>query len=111
MKEVDTIQRLHLVERMEERLGHGLPSSIRYAFLTVPRHHFVPRYYKQEQPERWVVRESTMEAVYQDEPLITKVNISTMPCSSSSQPSVMASMLEALDLHPGQRVLERCGLI
>jgi protein-L-isoaspartate(D-aspartate) O-methyltransferase len=43
--------------------------------------------------------------VYRDDVLITKLDDRT-PISSSSQPSLMAIMLDALDLRPGMRVLE-----
>ena len=44
--------------------------------------------------------------VYSDEALITRRDDEGMPTSSASQPSVVAMMLEALDLEPGMRVLE-----
>ena len=53
----------------------------------------------------WVSHD-TREVVYQDRAFVTKVNQKQMACSSSTQPSLMAAMLEALDLFPGVRVLE-----
>ena len=44
--------------------------------------------------------------VYSDEALITRRDAEGNPTSSASQPSVVAMMLEALDLGPGMRVLE-----
>ncbi|MEU6698975.1 methyltransferase domain-containing protein [Pseudonocardia sp. NPDC046786] len=86
----------------------------------VPRHAFVPRFYEQspdqsgweivsEQtaPERWA------EAIYSDRSLATEL-LSTpdvldgypIPISSSTMPSLMARMLELLDVGDGHRVLE-----
>ncbi|MCH8026226.1 MAG: methyltransferase domain-containing protein [Chloroflexi bacterium] len=61
------------------------------AFATVPRHVFVPG-----QP---------MKDVYSDRAIVTK-QVDGVGVSSSSQPAVMALMLEQLELEPGQRVLE-----
>src|SRR3990172_6286957 len=61
------------------------------AFAAVPRHLFVPG-----QP---------LKDVYTDRAFITK-RVDGVPVSSSSQPSIMAIMLEQLELAPGQRVLE-----
>jgi protein-L-isoaspartate(D-aspartate) O-methyltransferase len=47
----------------------------------------------------------TPEKIYSDEALVTRVR-DGLPSSSSSQPSLMAQMLEALRLRPGHRVLE-----
>ena len=47
-----------------------------------------------------------LEAVYRDEALPAKTDAQGWWLSSSSQPSIMALMLEQLDVAPGQRVLE-----
>src|SRR5260370_5699423 len=47
-----------------------------------------------------------MESVYQDQPLVIQIDQQGRPTSSSSQPSMMAIQLEALDLESGQSVLE-----
>lgn len=85
------------------------------AFERVPRHLFVPRIYvdpahrstwelvdgtEPAQRERW------LDLVYRDNALVTKLSEHGNFLSSSSQPSLMASMLEALDFHGGERVLE-----
>ncbi len=44
--------------------------------------------------------------MYRDQALVTRRDARGVPTSSSSQPSLMAAMLEALALEPGQRVLE-----
>jgi protein-L-isoaspartate(D-aspartate) O-methyltransferase len=58
----------------------------------VPRHLFLP-----EQPP---------EAAYRDDAIVTKRDETGQPISSSSQPAIMAIMLDQLDLAPGLRVLE-----
>ena len=58
----------------------------------VPRHLFVP--------------ELDAAAAYQDEALVIKYGADGLPVSSSSQPAMMAIMLEQLRLQPGHRVLE-----
>ena len=47
-----------------------------------------------------------LEAVYRNEPLPAKIDGRGRWLSSSSQPSIMALMLEQLEVAPGQRVLE-----
>jgi protein-L-isoaspartate(D-aspartate) O-methyltransferase len=65
---------------------------VEQALRSVPRHLFVPRM----EPEQ----------AYRDEALITKWAADGRPISSSSQPRVMAVMLEQLQVRGGQRVLE-----
>lgn len=82
------------------------------AFQAVPRHVFVPQFYVERDgayelldgtsPER---RDEWLEAVYADEPLPTQLDGETW-LSSSTQPSLMARMLEALHVTDGDRVLE-----
>lgn len=87
--------RAELVEDLRRR-GTISSDAIACAFATVPRELFVPD----------VVRSQGIEAVYRDEALVTKRHPNGMPLSSSSQPGLMATMLELLDVQPGQRVLE-----
>ncbi len=94
-----------LVETIEQVRGQQLPPRLRHAFLSVPRRLFVARWYRQDATHRWV-RQDVSDEVYADKPLVTKLDQNGLPCSSSSQPSLMAAMLEALDLQPGMRVLE-----
>jgi protein-L-isoaspartate(D-aspartate) O-methyltransferase len=94
-------------ERRSARLRRGLVAeleaagqittpSVRRAFLEVPRELFVPEFAASE----------GLEAVYRDEAIITRQDEHGAPTSSSSQPAIMALMLERLDLSEGQRVLE-----
>ncbi len=62
------------------------------AFRAVPRHRFLP--------------EVAIDEVYRDQPVVTRRDESGLPISSSSQPAIMAVMLEQLDVREGQRVLE-----
>jgi protein-L-isoaspartate(D-aspartate) O-methyltransferase len=80
-----------LRERLAARVGTGNP-AVEAAVRTVPRHLFVPGVAPEE--------------AYQDEAIVTKRDESGLPVSSSSQPAIMAIMLDQLDLAPGQRVLE-----
>jgi protein-L-isoaspartate(D-aspartate) O-methyltransferase len=72
--------------------GHTPSAAVQAAFLAVPRHLFVP--------------ELDATAAYQDEALVIKYGADGLPVSSSSQPAMMAIMLEQLQLKPGHRVLE-----
>ena len=65
---------------------------VREAFAATPRHVFLP--------------DLDMDEVYQDAAIPTKRGGRGEPISSSSQPAIMAIMLEQLRVKPGQRVLE-----
>ncbi len=94
------------------------------AFAHVPRHLFVPTVLTVDESDVTAVsgedpaqREAWLNLVYTDSPLVTQcmahpslkdqgnrpLLVST---SSSTMPSLMARMLEALDIQAGQRVLE-----
>lgn len=85
------------------------------AFETVPRHVFVPQVFTGPardgtwepvdgtdpgQRKRW------LDLVYRDNALVTQLGERGTLLSSSSQPSLMARMLEGLDFRGGERVLE-----
>jgi protein-L-isoaspartate(D-aspartate) O-methyltransferase len=72
--------------------GGGLSRSVQEAFARVPRHVFVP--------------EVGAAAAYRDEAFVIKCGPDGLPVSSSSQPAMMAIMLDQLGLRPGHRVLE-----
>ncbi|MDQ6673550.1 MAG: methyltransferase, FxLD system [Chloroflexota bacterium] len=65
--------------------------SVEAALRAVPRHLFLPGV--------------PLEEVYRDQAIVTK-RVDGVGVSSSSQPAMMAIMLEQLDVQPGQRVLE-----
>lgn len=104
----------HRLVMVDALVARGLICSpaIREAFLTVPREAFIPFFY-QEGECGWKLRfpmdipeKEWLSAIYRDEPLIIKISDRHMPLSSSSMPSVMARMLEALQVELGQQVLE-----
>jgi protein-L-isoaspartate(D-aspartate) O-methyltransferase len=66
--------------------------QVEEAFLNVPRHLFLPG--------------EPLDKVYSDVAIVRKRGEDGRWTSSSSQPAIMAIMLEQLDLKPGQRVLE-----
>jgi len=86
--------RRRLVEDLTRRKLVRAP-AVEAAFLRVPRERFVPE----------LAEERGLHAVYRDEPLATKMD-GGVAVSSSSQPAIMAEMLERLELAPGLRVLE-----
>ncbi|MGH3803516.1 MAG: methyltransferase domain-containing protein [Pseudonocardiaceae bacterium] len=103
-----------LANELEAR-GHLTDPKWRAAIEAVPRHVFVPRFYDDDrnlvdsadlhQHDRW------FGAVYSDVSLVTQrtrlpdIDID-WPTSSSSMPSLMVDMLEALSVADGYRVLE-----
>ena len=91
-----------LVAAIEQHVA--LSPTIRDAFLKVNRHLFVPQYYAHRGKE-WILQDANADIVYQDRSLVTQVD-QGMSTSSSSAPSVMGVMLEALDLHHGMCALE-----
>ena len=87
-----SVRTLHegLVRHLRKR-GHLRSRRVEAAFRAVPRHLFLP----DVEPDR----------AYADEAVAVK-QLESQVVSSSSEPSMMAIMLEQLDLQPGQRVLE-----
>jgi len=73
------------------REGRIRSPHVEAAFRAVPRHLFVP--------------DAPLDQAYSDTHIVTKT-VDGRDVSSSSQPTMMAIMLEQLDLRPGQRVLE-----
>ncbi|PWI45632.1 methyltransferase [Streptomyces sp. ICBB 8177] len=107
--------RTRLVRRITDS-GRLADPAWRAAFEAVPRHLFVPCYFRPlpggagydrlaaDDPDarrrtRWLA------GAYEDAPLVTRVSGGRL-VSSSSQPSLMAMMLEALEVREGHRVLE-----
>ncbi|MGE3285665.1 MAG: methyltransferase domain-containing protein [Pseudonocardia sp.] len=71
--------------------GRIRTAAVERALRSVPRHLFLPGV--------------PVEAAYADE-AVTVQHVGGVATSSASQPSMMAIMLEQLDVRPGQRVLE-----
>jgi protein-L-isoaspartate(D-aspartate) O-methyltransferase len=80
-----------LVNTLKQAGLLGSP-AVEQAFLSVPRHLFLPG--------------EPLERVYSDIAIVVRRDAGGQWTSSSSQPAIMAIMLEQLDLQPGQRVLE-----
>lgn len=97
--------RRRFVEQIR-RDGASLTPRLAAAFAEVPREAFVPTGF-QRRDGRWAEPGTPgfLEAVYRDDVLVTKLE-DGVPVSSSSQPSLMAIMLNALEVAPGDRVLE-----
>ncbi|MGK7875651.1 MAG: methyltransferase, FxLD system [Xenococcaceae cyanobacterium] len=79
-----------LVDRLKQ-VGCIRSPRIEAAFRAVPRHLFLPGV--------------MLDEVYCDQAIPIKY-LDDVPVSSSSQPAIMAIMLEQLQVKPGQRVLE-----
>ncbi len=98
-------------------LGDLWSQPLIQAFRTTPRHQFLDRIYEYQRSSGWqevpldVLGPRELALVYSDRVLTTRLGEeagqgSGVAISSSSQPSLMAQMLEDLQLEPGQRVLE-----
>lgn len=87
----DVELRTEMVHRVRAAAG-PVREDVLAALLDVPRHRFLP--------------DLPLEAVYQDDAIVTKRGTGGIPISSSSQPTIMAIMLDQLGLRPGDRVLE-----
>lgn len=75
-----------------ERTGVLRDPAVAAAFRAVRRHHFLP--------------DRPLDEVYADAAILTKYGEHGLPISSSSQPAIMAIMLELLRVRPGDHVLE-----
>jgi protein-L-isoaspartate(D-aspartate) O-methyltransferase len=81
-----------LRESLAESVTGNVGPLVADALRTVPRHLFLPGL--------------PPEQVYSDDAIVTKRDADGLPLSSSSQPALMAAMLDQLALAPGHRVLE-----
>lgn len=106
--------RAALVRRIDASGAWADDPVWREAFEAVPRHVFVPYYYVGVMggyERRWGespdprTRERWVRGAYADAPLATRMRDGEL-LSSSSQPSLMAMMLTALEVEDGARVLE-----
>jgi protein-L-isoaspartate(D-aspartate) O-methyltransferase len=105
------------LDRLVDELKDGgriRTALVERAFRTVERHRFLREFSRwdpatsrpvpvQFDPAR--PSEEVLRVIYSDQALGTRFR-DGLPSSSSSQPSVMADMLEALELEPGMRVME-----
>ncbi|MFJ2237009.1 methyltransferase domain-containing protein [Streptomyces sp. NPDC087859] len=116
-KDLDVVAaeaRAALVDRIDASGAWADDPVWRGAFAAVPRHVFVPYYYVGVMggyERRWGessdprTRERWVRGAYADSPLATRMRDGEL-VSSSSQPSLMAMMLAALEVEDGARVLE-----
>lgn len=88
-------ERARLIQELQDA-GAIRTRAIREAFLAVPREVFIPG----------ILERDGLRAVYADEAYPTKTDPRGDAISSSSQPQIMALMLETLRVAPGHRVLE-----
>jgi protein-L-isoaspartate(D-aspartate) O-methyltransferase len=108
---------LLMVDRMIAQ-GSLWTSELIAAFRATPRHRFLDRIFVFQEDRSWRevglgphLSSDDLKLIYADRALTTRLSGdpeegSVTPISSSSQPSLMAQMLEDLRLSPGQRVLE-----
>jgi protein-L-isoaspartate(D-aspartate) O-methyltransferase len=91
-----TSLRRELVDHLRAE-GHLRDDRVAAAFAAVPRELFVAHH----------VERHGVAGAYRDDAIVTRRDPTTgAPLSSSSQPAIMAQMLEMLAVRPGQRVLE-----
>jgi protein-L-isoaspartate(D-aspartate) O-methyltransferase len=107
----------HMVDRLITE-GALWSAPLIAAFRATPRHRFLDRvfqYHRKSNSWREIITRDPgrddLRLVYSDRALITRLstpgrNEPPVPISSSSQPSLMAQMLEDLQLRPNLRVLE-----
>ncbi|PXY16579.1 protein-L-isoaspartate O-methyltransferase family protein [Prauserella muralis] len=92
------------------KLGAIRSDTVEEAFATVPRHRFLRSFYYRSDritlTPGTLPPEQLLDVIYANNALFTHDGSDGDPTSSSSGPSVMARMLEALQLRPGLRVLE-----
>lgn len=104
-------------ELADHLLGDGVLHDSKWlkAFRAVPRHEFLPRFYRQAHSGDWervtAKDPDWLELVYADRVWVTQFDgddtvTGGTPTCSSSMPTIMAIMLEALEVHNGQTVLE-----
>ncbi len=111
---------------VHELTGHGwLTEAWQPAFATVPRHLFLPRFFRQTPDHsRYEAVDANdpgaLELIYSDRVLPTQLDgddarweesrrygpLDGVPTCSSTQPALMAVMLDALAVADGHRVLE-----
>ncbi|WP_367125376.1 methyltransferase domain-containing protein [Streptomyces phytohabitans] len=99
-----------LREEFAATIGDGRASPWRAAFAAVPRHPFVPEFFRQDERGRWQRVTGSdpgyLRSVYSDAALMTQLDADGVPTSSSSEPGLMLAMLDALDAAPGDTVFE-----
>ena len=104
-----------LLRDIKNKLNKSLPAGIEQAYRSTPRHLFVKQFYqlRQNEWEHTVIDEQNLAAkmpiLYQDMPLMLVVDAESNflgAKSSISQPSLVLSMLNRLDIQAGDSILE-----
>jgi protein-L-isoaspartate(D-aspartate) O-methyltransferase len=84
--------------------------AVQRAFATVRRDRCLTSFHTPDGPvgvpQDTVPPADVLDRIYSDQALITRIDERGAPASSSSQPALVAGMLEALELTQGMRVLE-----
>lgn len=99
-----------LLQRYVTKLDSIASDRVKRAFLTVERHRFLEGFYLRDQKGEFIWQPldplapdpNLLEYIYDDNSIVTSLS----PWSSSTQPWLMARMLELLELEEGMRVLE-----
>lgn len=92
VKEQARVRNDQMVAELVREDAVAADSPIEDAFRTVLRHWFLP--------------DADLDDVYRDTAVVTRRGPDGVPVSSSSQPAMMARMLQQLGVRPGHRVLE-----
>ncbi|MFF4176211.1 methyltransferase domain-containing protein [Streptomyces sp. NPDC001750] len=91
-------------------LCEGHSSGWLAAFADVPREQFIPVFLRQDEQGEWnevsAADPCYLETVYSDTALTTQLDEHGVPTSSSSEPGLMLTMLDALDAQVGNTVYE-----
>ncbi len=113
MSDTDTERARALRERMVTELvdsGALIDDAWRQAFTAVPRHALVPRFYRTN--DRAVIDSASpgdqatwLEAVYSNKTLVTQIT-PTDVTSSGTMPGLIAKMLTAIRINPGDNTLQ-----
>ncbi|MHC3820820.1 methyltransferase domain-containing protein [Streptomyces sp. DT9] len=110
MTEPTTTASARLRAEFTAMLGAESQSEWLTAFAEVRREHYVPSFYRQDVQNEWEMVSAGdpgyLEAVYSDAALTTQLDEHGIPTSSSSEPRLMLTMLDALDAKPGHRLYE-----
>ena len=111
--DIDTERTRALRERMVTELvnsGALTDDAWRHAFIAVPRHAFVPRFYRTN--DRVVIDSANpddeatwLEAVYSNKTLVTQIT-PTDVTSSGTMPGLIAKMLTAMRINTGDNTLQ-----
>ncbi|MEV7401022.1 methyltransferase domain-containing protein [Streptomyces sp. NPDC091267] len=92
------------------KLGQERRSEWLAAFAEVPREHYVPNFFQQDGRGKWhevsAGDPGYLKAVYSDAALTTQLDAHGIPTSSSSEPRLMLTMLDALGAEPSHRLYE-----